>query len=284
MTEQTIKMVGTFGGIENKTLAQAKSQANSVNSFLDFTKFDATMSVGGSVLNSELIRAYSGLKMENVTNGELQEIAGKLPEFYTDGVITDAEVKKMETMVSDANAVWTTQNNGNGTGSINLGDYTIGLTENSMKFTITNNETGQLMATIWGDPHVDDGDADSNTDFDFWQDMSINLPNGTRILVDTRDQTNSDSITKGDVSYTSRLVISNGDETIEVTGLAGSIDGKNNLNIRRISDGSLGYSSTAASTTAVWLSNGGTFYRDASFTNEVTRGEIAFGGGFTRPK
>jgi hypothetical protein len=164
-----------------------------------------------------------------------------------------------------------------------LGDYTITLNEHEQRFTITNNATAEVMATIWGDPHVDDGDDDSGTDFDFWQDMSINLPGGIRILADTRDSTNSDSITEGDASWTSRLIISNGDETIEVTGLAGSIDGSNNLDIRRISDGSLGYSSTAAST-ELWLSNDGTFYREASFTNEVTSGEIAFSGGFARPE
>lgn len=285
MTEQTIKMVGTFGGIENKTLAQAQSQANSVNTYLDLAKFHATMRIGGSVHGNanELIREYSGLKMQNVTGDELRGIAQELARIHEDGVISDAEVQRIGTMVSDANAVWTIQNNNDGTGSINLGDYTITLNEHEKRFTITNNATGEAMATIWGDPHVDDGDDDSDTDFDFWQDMSINLPGGIRILADTRDSTNSDSITEGDASWTSRLIISNGDETIEVTGLAGSIDGSNNLDIRRISDGSLGYSSTAAST-ELWLSNDGTFYREASFTNEVTSGEIAFSGGFARPE
>jgi hypothetical protein len=285
MTEQTIKMVGTFGGVENNTLAQAQSQANSVNTYLDLAKFHATMRIGGPVHGNanELIREYSGLKMENVTGDELKGIAQELVIIHGDGVITDAEVQRIGTMVSDANAVWTMQNNNDGTGSINLGDYTITLNEHEQRFTITNNATAEVMATIWGDPHVDDGDDDSGTDFDFWQDMSINLPGGIRILADTRDSTNSDSITEGDASWTSRLIISNGDETIEVTGLAGSIDGSNNLDIRRISDGSLGYSSTAAST-ELWLSNDGTFYREASFTNEVTSGEIAFSGGFARPE
>ena len=283
MTDQTIRMVGTFGGIQNKTLAQAQEQANGVNSYLDLAMFHGTMRVGGPVLGNagELIGAYSELKMENVTGDELKNIARELAGFHADGVITDAEVTEMEAMVSDANAVWTFQNNNDGTGSIDLGDYTITLNEHEQRFTITNKATGEVMATIWGDPHVDDGDDDSNTDFDFWQDMSINLPGGIRILADTRDSTNSDSITDGDASWTSRLIISNGDETIEVTGLAGSIDGANNLDIRRVSDGSLGYLSTKADT-ELWLSNDGRFYRNANQTNEVTAGEIAFSGGFTR--
>jgi hypothetical protein len=283
MSNQIISTVGTYGGIQNITPNEAQDRANGVNSYLGLVNFHATMRIGGSVHGNanNLTNAYSKLKMDNVTGDELKNIARELATIHEDGVITDDEVTEMEAMVSDANAVWTFQNNNNGTGSIDLGDYTITLNEHQQRFTITNKATGEVMATIWGDPHVDDGDADSNVDFDFWQDMSINLPGGIRILADTRDSTNSDSITGSEASWTSRLIVSNGDETIEVTGLAGGIDGANNLDIRRVSDGSLGYLSTRAPT-ELWLSNDGTFYRNANHTNEVTTGEIARAGGFTR--
>jgi len=241
MSNQIISTVGTYGGIQNITPNEAQDRANGVNSYLGLVNFHATMRIGGSVHGNanNLTNAYSKLKMDNVTGDELKNIARELATIHEDGVITDDEVTEMEAMVSDANAVWTFQNNNN------------------------------------------DGDADSNVDFDFWQDMSINLPGGIRILADTRDSTNSDSITGSEASWTSRLIVSNGDETIEVTGLAGGIDGANNLDIRRVSDGSLGYLSTRAPT-ELWLSNDGTFYRNANHTNEVTTGEIARAGGFTR--
>ena len=46
--------------------------------------------------------------------------------------------------------------------------------------------TGELITTVWGDPHVD-GDGDGSTDFNFYGDSTFVLPDGTKIALETSD-------------------------------------------------------------------------------------------------
>ncbi|MGQ4274911.1 DUF1521 domain-containing protein [Terrihabitans sp. B22-R8] len=119
--------------------------------------------------------------------------------------------------------VWTHETGKDGTSEIRLGDkYTLNLKEGDQSFTIKNNETGE-ETRVWGDPHVDKGN-DGTNDFDFKKDMTFVLEDGTKITVNTVPAENG-------TTYSSSLTITNGDNAIQVTGLAGDKDGKDNLKV-----------------------------------------------------
>lgn len=120
--------------------------------------------------------------------------------------------------------VWTHEKKDDGTAEIRLGDkYTINLEEDEESFTVRNNQTG-AVTRIWGDPHVDKN-ADGKRDFDFKKDMTFQLDDGTKITVKTVP-----GGSKGR-TYSSELTITNGNNAIQVKGLAGDKDGANNLEI-----------------------------------------------------
>ena len=74
---------------------------------------------------------------------------------------------------------------------------------------------------ISGDPHFDVGNNGSN-DFDFKKDMTLKLDDGTKITIGTVDAGNGTTLA-------SSLTITNGDNSIQVTGLGADKDGANNL-------------------------------------------------------
>lgn len=110
-----------------------------------------------------------------------------------------------------------------GKATIRLGDkYTITAEENGAKVTIQNNETG-AKTVISGDPHFDKK-GDGKNDFDFKKDMTLALDDGTKVTIGTVDAGNGTTLT-------SSLTITNGDKSIQVTGLGGNNDGANNLKV-----------------------------------------------------
>lgn len=96
--------------------------------------------------------------------------------------------------------------------SIDLGDYTLDINEKRSEFILTNKETGE-SSRVWGDPHFD-MDNDGKTDVDFWGTMTMNLENGTKITIQTTPWKGNE-----DMTVSSRLVITQGDKAIEVTGM-----------------------------------------------------------------
>lgn len=121
---------------------------------------------------------------------------------------------------SGSQDVWTHEVK-DGEATIRLGDqYTITAKEDGSSVTVKNNETG-ASSTFSGDPHFDIG-SDGSNDFDFKKDMTLQLDDGTKITIGTVDAGNGTTLT-------SSLTITNGDNSIQVTGLGGSNDGANNL-------------------------------------------------------
>jgi hypothetical protein len=131
---------------------------------------------------------------------------------------------------------WTVSEVKDGKATINLdGKYEIVLTESNMQVDIKNLCT-EDKTRIWGDPHVD-VKADGKNDWDFKKDMTFQLADGTKITVNTVDGANQDVTNLTGVSYSSGLTITKGDNAISVTGLAGGIDGANNLKVTQSHDG-----------------------------------------------
>jgi Domain of Unknown Function (DUF1521)/Calx-beta domain len=109
--------------------------------------------------------------------------------------------------------------------TIDLGNYSIQLQEKLASWTLLNKETGQCTR-IWGDPHVDI-DNDGQIDFDFKENMSFQLTDGTKITVDTVEWERSGQ------TLSSKLTITDwaGQNAMVVTGLGWYSDGVANLKV-----------------------------------------------------
>jgi len=106
-----------------------------------------------------------------------------------------------------------------GQATIRLGDdYTITAKEDGSSIKIKNNKTG-AENEISGDPHFRGG-----ANFDFKKDMTLQLDNGAKLTIGTVDAGNGTTLA-------SSLTITQGDNSIQVTGLGGDRDGANNLKV-----------------------------------------------------
>jgi hypothetical protein len=96
---------------------------------------------------------------------------------------------------------------------IDLGNYTLDLNKSNMQWKLTNKETG-AVTNISGDPHVQDGAGH----WDFKNNLSLQLEDGTRITVHTIPYGNGATVS-------SELDITRGGQGMRVTGLGGNFDG-----------------------------------------------------------
>jgi hypothetical protein len=115
-------------------------------------------------------------------------------------------------LVAQPEAQWNAQLQGQGKGSIDLGDgYTLDLDENNSQITIHNEETGETTK-IWGDPHVD---VDGKHAFDFAGTTTFTLENGTKITINTEQWKGNP-----DAYVASKVTITKGDQAIVVDGIS----------------------------------------------------------------
>ena len=90
--------------------------------------------------------------------------------------------------------------------------YELEFSNERQEWTLTDEEGN--VVRVWGDPHVDEN-GDGSTDWDFKQDSTFVLDDGTKITVGTKDIGRDDGMTVSDT-----LTITRGDQAIEVTGIA----------------------------------------------------------------
>ena len=108
----------------------------------------------------------------------------------------------------------TVNNTGNGQAHIDLGNYTLDLDKSNMSWTLTNKQTG-ATTQVSGDPHV----SESGNKWDFKNNDTFQLADGTRITAKTIPYGNGATVTSG-------LNITRPDgSTLSVSGLGGSQDG-----------------------------------------------------------
>jgi uncharacterized protein YidB (DUF937 family) len=116
------------------------------------------------------------------------------------------------------NEVWSHEVK-DGQATIRLGDdYTVTVKEDGSSIKVKNNKTG-AENEIWGDPHFRGG-----ANFDFKKDLTLQLDNGAKLTVGTVDAGNGTTLA-------SSLTITQGDNSIQVTGIGGDRDGANNLKV-----------------------------------------------------
>lgn len=68
---------------------------------------------------------------------------------------------------------------------------------------------------VWGDPHVSEGDKDGNMNWDFQKDATFVLEDGTKITCKCKDKGRADKNV-----YSNELIITKGNQSIKVTGIA----------------------------------------------------------------
>jgi Domain of Unknown Function (DUF1521) len=101
------------------------------------------------------------------------------------------------------------QMTGAGTANVNLGDgYSLHINQANSEVDLIDNNTGHTT-TIWGDPHM--GMDGNNNQFQFKGNITLNLPDGTRITVQTTPWQNNPN-----AYLTQNLVITRGSQAIVV--------------------------------------------------------------------
>jgi len=191
-----------------------------VDGALDFTE--------GNVFSDALQGAFDGADLSKLSAQERSELFGMVFTASMDGKINFAEaaaiLNKLNQCLGPDCSIpypiqqpgpvekpWTVEQCGS-TANIDLGDYTLTINETHSEFILTNKATGE-SSRIWGDPHFDIGN-DGKTDMDFWGTMTLNLDNGTKITIQTTPWKGNENMT-----VSSRLVITQGNKAIEVTGM-----------------------------------------------------------------
>lgn len=160
--------------------------------------------------------------------GETDEPLAADASLIADDASAADDTSDPEDASSEGSGPWT-HSVKDGKAEIQLGDkYTITAQEDGEAWTVKNNETG-AVTRISGDPHVDVGN-DGKNDWDFKKDMTFQLDDGTKITVGTVPADNG-------TTYSSSLTITNGDKAMQVTGLAGDKDGKDNLKVVQSDEG-----------------------------------------------
>jgi len=221
----------------HQTSASQSSPAGLMNGYKELAGQVADSTLPATQKNSmldniagqmEFIRDANPPAGNNQQHSTNTNVAPAASQVANNQVATEAPATTEAKSRDSSNGVWTSDVK-DGAGEIHLGNhYTLKIAEKDESVMLVNNFTGQ-KTNIWGDPHVDFG-ADGKNEVDFHKGMSLQLADGIKITLDTIGN-------GGDKTYTSKLLITQDDKAMEVSGIAGDIDGKNNLTVRQSDDG-----------------------------------------------
>lgn len=181
------------------------------------------------------VQSTSGVQMGDTGQVDLQTLMATVMLQKTD--LLDQQVRNQAAVIQQKNDTLKTINNLLNEGGVNqakasaldqidqlsatdAGDkitikisdeYTLEVKKpnTDMSWTLTDKEGNKVK--IWGDPHVDEN-ADGTTDWDFKQNATFVLADGTKISVGTVPYGNGQNVT-------SSLTITRGDEVVTVNGI-----------------------------------------------------------------
>lgn len=181
------------------------------------------------------VQSISGIQMGDMEQVDLQTLMATVMLQKTD--LLDQQVRNQAAVIQQKNTTLRTINDllseggvkqaeanaldqtnqlsateANGKITIQISDeYTLEVPKpnTDMSWTLTDKEGNKVK--IWGDPHVDEN-ADGTTDWDFKQNATFVLADGTKISVGTVPYGNGQNVT-------SSLTITRGDEVVTVNGI-----------------------------------------------------------------
>ena len=180
----------------NNTDATTQAQKLSLADRITMTQLEAASAEEAEV------RKMAGKVQENTNNlKQLSEIEAKLKAFN----YPDAAQK------ANGDHSWSVTGN-SFPKSIHLdGGYKITVHDNDNKWDIA--DANGNVTTIWGDPHVSENDREGY--WDFHDDSTFVLPDGTKISVGTAPYNENT-----DITVTESLTITKGHQSISVSGIA----------------------------------------------------------------
>ena len=152
------------------------------------------------ILNQQLRNEISAISDGNKKISMLGDIQAKLRDMkLSTNAVNDS------TWVVDQNASPKEIQLDNG--------YKIQIHGERESFTILDAEGHETK--IWGDPHVNEGDVEGETNWDFKEDSTFILGDGTKIHVKTVPSHRDDGTT-----FSDSITITKGNQSLEVTGIA----------------------------------------------------------------
>jgi len=130
----------------------------------------------------------------------------------------------------DCGGQFSYQLTGAGRATIDLGDgYSLRINQANSQVDLIDNHTGH-NTTIWGDPHM--GMDGNNSEFQFKHDITLNLPDGTKITVQTTPWQNNPN-----AYLTQNLVITRGSQAIVVRNMDQNSADVGKMTIQQYNDG-----------------------------------------------
>lgn len=127
--------------------------------------------------------------------------------------INEAQVSmNTATGLDQSNQLKTSDDGKNLTITVGDGDYTITVPKDNTDQSWTITDKNGNTTKIWGDPHVNEDADGSRIDWDFKEQSTFMLDDGTKITVDTAPWGNGMTVSSG-------LTITRGDEVVQVTGI-----------------------------------------------------------------
>jgi len=228
--------------------------------------------------------AFGNADLSKLSGTERMELVGMVATAASDGDISWPEASTIMAALdkslgnsggpsmhpmpvpAPAQSEWTVSETGNGTATIDLGNYTLDINEHNSEMVLTNKDTGE-RSRIWGDPHFDTN-GDGRTDVDFWGTISLNLEDGTKITINTTPYARNEAMT-----LSSKLTITNGDQAIVVDGIDQNSIG--DMSITQSDDGRVLDTFTGDGMNLYENSQGdGWMVRDGLWMREVTQADM----------
>ena len=190
--------INNTGGIGGAQSAQGLSGIDAKNKELSIA--DMTMLVmleRSELLDGQIRDQIQNVHDKNAKLQQLSDIQAKLRDMKSNTKTVDT-------------ATWTVNHEATPKEIALDNGYKITIPGENEEWTIT--DANGDSTRIWGDPHVSEGDGNGKTNWDFQENSTFILGDGTKISVGTAG--------KGSGKVTDTLTITQGNQSIEVTGIA----------------------------------------------------------------
>lgn len=191
----SINNTGGIGGINS---AQGLNNVDSSNANVSIA--DATMLVmfeRAEILENQIRDQIQNVHDKNTKLQQLSDIQAKLRNMESNTTTVDA-------------ATWTVDQNASPREIALDNGYTLTIPGENEEWTISDANGNETR--IWGDPHVSEGDQDGSRNWDFQEDASFVLGDGTKITVGTTEKYGG--------KVTDTLTITKGNQSLEVSNMA----------------------------------------------------------------
>ncbi len=193
--------INDAGGIGGINSAQGLNNIDTGNANISIA--DATMLV--MLERSEILEGQIRDQIQNVhdKNQKLQKLSD-----------IQAKLRNMQSNTNTVDSASWTVDRETMPKTIALDNgYSITIPGKKEEWTIT--DANGNHTRIWGDPHVSEGDSDGSKNWDFQEDASFVLDDGTKISVGVKDIGHGEGYV-----VTDTLTITKGNQSLEVTNIA----------------------------------------------------------------